>query len=140
MSDESTNKLEEISKLDSGGNYTQALLLVSAELERNKEARDKGIELALRLETMAKNLAQISPSSAGQTALEAVSSETSLISRLINYNDYLNQLLEILRNKFLGQGDGNKVQELIAKINTEAVAINDLNRNFNDLMKQFDAQ
>ena len=89
---------------------------------------------------MAKNLAKISPASAGQIALEAISSETALISRLITYNDYLTKLLEVLRNKFLEKQNGDQVPELISKINDEARAINDLNQKFNEVMKKFDLE
>lgn len=140
ISDESAKRIDEIAKLDEEQKYTEALLAVSKELERNREARDRAVELSAQLETMARNLAQISPISFGQKALEAVSSETALISRLITYNDYLTQLLDVLRGKFLNRGDGNQVPELIQKINDEARAINDLNQKFNDVMKEFDSQ
>jgi len=140
LSNESTNNLNEIAQLDKEKKYTEALLLVSRELERNRQAREKAIKLSVHLETMAKNLNQISPASASQLALQAISSETGLISRLITYNDYLTQLLEVLREKFLGKNIGNKIPELIAKINDEAQAINDLNQKFNEIMKEFDAK
>lgn len=138
LSGETATRLDEISKLDQEQKYTEALVLISQELERNREARERAITLSQQLEAMANNLAQIKPASAGQTALQAVSSETALISRLINYNDYLNQILEVLRAKFLDRGDGDKIPELIAKANDEARAINDLNQKFNDVMKEFD--
>ena len=138
ISNESTNSFDEIARLDKERKYTEALVLISKELERNRQAREKAIKLSVQLETMAKNLAQISPSSAGQKALEAISSETALISRLITYNDYLTQLLEILQGKFLGKNQGDKIPELIAQINGEIQAINDLNRKFNETMKEFD--
>ncbi len=138
LSNQSANNLDEIANLDSEHKYTEALALISQELERNRQAREKAINLSVQLEKMARNLSQISPSSASQVALEAVSSETTLISRLIIYNDYLTQLLEVLREKFLGKTDGNKISELIAKINDEAQAINDLNNKFNKIMEEFD--
>ncbi|MBI2514797.1 hypothetical protein HYV91_01230 [Candidatus Wolfebacteria bacterium] len=140
FSNESSKRIEEVSRLDEERKYTEALVLISAELERNKQAREKAIELSGQLEIMAKNLAQISPSAAGQKALEALSSETALISRLIIYNDYLTQLLEILREKFLGRNEGDKIQELLGKANDEARAINDLNGKFNEVMRAFDAE
>ena len=138
ISGESTNKLDEIARLDKEREYTEALILISNELERNRQARENAIKLSAQLEIMARNLSRISPASAGQIALEAISSETALISRLINYNDYLFQLLEVLREKFLGKIDGDKVSELIFKINNEAKAINDLNQKFNKVMMEFD--
>ncbi len=139
LSGETANKLDEVSQLDQQRKYTEALILISQELERNRDAREKAVGLSQRLEAMAKNLAQIKPASASQTALQAVSSETALISRLINYNDYLNQILEVLRAKFLDKGDGDQIPELVNKANDEARAINDLNQKFNDVMKEFDA-
>ena len=140
FSDDSALRIEDIARLDEEKKYTEALVLVSGEIERNRKARDRAIELSSRLETMARNLSEISPSSAGQRALEALSSETALISRLITYNDYLGQLLDVLRQKFLGRSDGDRIQELIQKINDEARAINDLNRKFNEAMREFDAE
>jgi len=138
VSNESSNTFDEIAKLDKERRYSEALVLVSRELQRNREAREKAIKLSVQLETMAKNIAQISPSSDGQKALQAISSETALISRLITYNDYLTQLLEILQDKFLGKNQGDRIPELIAQINGEIQAINDLNQKFNDIMKDFD--
>jgi len=138
ISGQSTNNLSQISQLDKEGKYTEALILVSQELERNKEARDKAIKLSVQLETMAKNLSAISPASAGRIALEAITSETSLISKLIDYNDHLTQLLEILQEKFLGRNGGDKIPELIVKINDDVRIINELNKKFNDVMKNFD--
>ncbi|MBI5079078.1 hypothetical protein HZB06_00150 [Candidatus Wolfebacteria bacterium] len=140
LSGESAKKIGEIAELDKERKYSDALNLISKELERNQQSREKAVELSKELEIMAKNLADISPSEAGQTALQAVSSETALISRLITYNDYLYQILGVLREKFLGKSDGDKIQELINKINGESQAIDDLNKKFNDTMKEFDGK
>ncbi len=138
MSQEGTLSLGQIASYDDKKKYSEALLLISQEIERNRAIREKAISLSAKLEAMTKNISSISPASAGQIALEAISSETSLISRLINYNDYLMQLLENLRDKFMGVGNGDKLPEIIEKINSESRAINDLNQKFNDLMKKFD--
>ncbi|MBN2197767.1 hypothetical protein JW698_01015 [Candidatus Wolfebacteria bacterium] len=139
ISSQSAGNFKEIARLDGEKKYNEALDLISQELERNKQAREKAIELSLQLEIMTNNLSQIFPSSASQIALGAITSETTLISRLITYNDYLNQLLEILGDKFLGNGNGDKIMELIEKINEEARAINELNDKFNEAMKEFDS-
>ncbi len=138
LSSKSPESLVKISELDRKGDYADALILITQELERNKIARDKAIELSRKLEIMARNLSKISPFSAGQIALEAISSETALISRLISYNDYLVKLLEVLREKFLSKGDGDGVSDLITKINEEVDNINALDKKFADLMGKFD--
>ena len=72
-------------------------------MNNNNEARSQAVNLSVQLEIMAKNLADISPASMGQIALQAISSETALINRLITYNDYLIKLLEVLQKRFWGK-------------------------------------
>jgi predicted RND superfamily exporter protein len=139
LSDESAANLSDILRFDQEQKYSEALALISEELERNRQAREKAIGLSSQLEIMATNISGISPDSAGQAALQAVSSEAALISRLITYNDYLNQLLEALREKLTGISNGNSIPDLVSKINDEAKAINDLDKKFNDLIKEFDS-
>ena len=140
ISNRTSDNLNKIAVLDQEKKYGEALDLVTEEIKQNRRARDEAIKLAGQLETMAKNISTIVPVSAGQTALQAVSSETALISRLITYNDYLVQLLEILQQKFSGfdKNTNGKIAELLAKINEEAKAINELDNSFNQLMGEFD--
>lgn len=138
ISGQTSDNIKDISELDKQQKYEEALKLVSQEIEHNRQAREKAISLSNQLEIMAKNISAIQPLSLSQAAVQAVSYETTLISRLISYNDYLVQLLEILKNKFSGEeknADG-KIAELITKINTEAQTINDLNDQFNSAMEK----
>ncbi|MEK7149583.1 MAG: hypothetical protein AAB757_01245 [Patescibacteria group bacterium] len=139
LSTDSAERVGQISNLNDKQNYTEALNLVTREMEKNREIRQKAIELSANLEIMARSTAKIYPDSSARVALEAVSIETTLISQLVDYSDYLNQLLEILRAKLLGQSNSHdKINELIKKINAEAKTVNELNQKFNDLMNQFD--
>lgn len=140
ISNRTADNLNRIAALDQGKKYGEALDLVTEEIKQNRQARDEAIKLAGQLELMAKNISAIAPASAGQMALQAVSSETALISRLITYNDYLVQLLEILQQKFSspGKNTNGKITELLAKINEEARVINELDNSFNQLMGEFD--
>ncbi len=142
LSNESVGNLGKIYELDKNGNYEEALSLLANELERNRQAREKAVELSAQLEKMARAVPEISPASASQSAIQAISSETALISRLITYNDYLFQLLEILRSKFLGQtkNSSEQISELINKINEEVRAINELDKKFNEVMGEFDGK
>ena len=142
LSNESAGNINEIYEFDREGNYKEALNLLANELERNRQAREKAIELSAQLEKMARAVSEISPISASQSAIQAISSETALISRLITYNDYLFQLLEVLRSKFLGKTKNSSelISELISKINEEVQAINELDRKFNEVMKEFDRE
>lgn len=139
FSNDSAKRIEDISKLNSKGDYMEALNLVTSEMDKNREIRQKAISLSSNLGTMAQNAVGIYPDSSARIAVEAITVETTLISKLVDYNDYLNQLLEFLRNQLLGKSNSNvKVNELIDKINEEAIAINDLNQKFNELMAKFD--
>ncbi len=139
ISGKTAENINKISDFDKKGEYAEALNLISEELNNNNEARSQAVNLSVQLEIMAKNLADISPASMGQIALQAISSETALINRLITYNDYLIKLLEVLQKKILGQGgNSGQISELIGKINEEAKVINNLDKNFNQLMDEFD--
>lgn len=138
-SSDSAERIKEISVLSNQEKYTDALNLIIEELDKNREIREEAITLSSYLETMTRATPKIYPDSSARTALEAVSVETTLISRLITYNDYLNQLLEVLREKLLGKGNSHeKITELVDKINNEAKSINDLNQKFNGLINGFD--
>lgn len=140
ISDKTAGHINQLSDFDKNKQYEEALKLISEEILNNREARERAINLSANLEIMAKNISTISPVSAGQIALQAISSEAALISRLISYNDYLVGLLEILQAKFLDKekNANGKISELINKINDEAKIINNLDDNFNKLMVEFD--
>lgn len=140
FSRESSDNLNKIFELDKKGNYVEALDLLAQEIGNNRQARKRAVELSAQLEQMARVVSEISPTSASQAAIQAISSEAALISRLITYNDYLFQLSEILRAKFLGQikNSSERISELIGKINEEVRAINELNKKFNEIMEGFD--
>lgn len=139
FSNQTANNISKISELDKEEKYEDALNLIISEINNNRQAREKAINLSAQLEKMAKSISGIEPPEAAQIALQAVSSETALISRLIYYNDYLVQFLEVLRQKFSEEQNTNgRIAELVAKINEESKTINDLDKNFNQLMAEFD--
>lgn len=139
FSNQTANNISKISELDKEAKYEDALNLIAKEIEYNRQAREKAIGLSAQLEKMTKNISGIEPPEAAQIALRAVSSETALISGLISYNDYLVQFLEVLRQKFSKEKNINgRIAELVGKINEESKIINDLDKNFNQLMTEFD--
>lgn len=132
--------LDDIAQNDRLGNRAEALALVSSAVVNNQSSQQEALRLSVELEKMARLLPQIEPARARELATAAISSEVALVSRLISYNDLLNQLFELLRSKFvMGYGNSNgKVHVLVEKINAEAQAINDLDRRFNEAIKEFD--
>lgn len=140
LSSESAKNISNISQLNADYKYGEALELVNAEIAQNKIIRDKAISLSNDLGKMTQNIFSIRPESSARLALSAISIETELIRHLIIYNDYLNQLLDILRAKLVGQEwDKNKeINDLVKKINDEAKIVNLLNEEFNQKIGEFD--
>jgi len=139
--DSSVKSLDKISEEDKNGRFSSALKLVEAESKNVDAAREKAVELAAKLEVMALSVQDIRPSNAKDLALEAVTKEVSLLSHLLNYNTYFNDLLKNLKMKFSGDTnyDGDDVKTSIAKMNEEASEINIINEAFNQKLKEFDS-
>ncbi|MDP2695658.1 MAG: hypothetical protein Q8O87_00180 [bacterium] len=133
--------LAEIERYDKARNTPQALILISNEIIRNREANEKAIRLSSQLQRMASSLNSIKPAVARDLATQAVTAEVTLVSRLLTYNNYLAQLFEVLRDKFEGKiiYASTKIRDLINSINDEVKAINDLNKDFNIALNNFDA-
>lgn len=140
MSQDSAKHIADISALNSEAKYPEALALVKEEIARNREIRDKAIALSTHLQAMTMNVSSIKPKASAETALEAVSTEVTLIGHLLTYNDYLNQLLEITRGRITGSADSSSqdVADLVKKINDESIVVNVLNDKFNEKMEVFD--
>ena len=138
--DESLQNLEKIAEADRNYNFSRALNLVDGELEKVNNAKQKAAELTKVLDKMARAVQEITPAKARTLALEAVSSEISLISHLMIYNDTLTGLLKTLQYKFSGdiRYDAKDVQTLVESLNKETREINALNDLFNEKMREFD--
>lgn len=140
MSKESAKHIGDISTLNNERKYPEALELVKQEIERNRQIRDKAIALSGHLQTMTVNVSAIEPKVSAQTALEAVSTEVTLIGHLLTYNDYLNQLLVAIKGQITGDGDVSPetIADLVKKINDESIVVNVMNDKFNEQMTKFD--
>lgn len=146
LSTQSVNDLEKINQLDNQGNFVEATNVAIKAIDESREIRSKAVELSNQVSKMTTALSGISSFEARQAALEAIASRLALISRLINYSDYLNQLLQALQMKFIGQrglpagqaGDHN-VESIINQINFEVTAINNFNGQATQAMNRFDA-
>jgi len=140
---ESIENLGAVSTEDEIGNYTSGLDLVLKEVQRNEKARKEALDLSQELGVMAKSLNQVQPEEAAKVGLEAIINESQIVQRLINYNAYIFQLLDVLQSRFTKGGAApdtdEKVKELINKMNEEAEAINELNDKYKNLMGEFDS-
>ena len=142
LSRDTLSLLAQVSTLDQQRNVSAALVAISSAIVVNRESQAEAIRLSSQLNAMAENLPRIQPARAREIATEAVTAEVTLVSRLLYYNNYLNQLFEALKAKFarpnISYLDG-QVNDLINKINDEAKQINILNKKFSAQMAEFDS-
>ncbi len=141
LSRDTLSLLAKVSEFDQRRDFNDALISISDAVVVNKESQQEAIQLSSQLSAMAENLPRIEPADAREIATQAVTAEVALVSRLLYYNNYLNQLFEALKAKFAHPGisylDG-QVNDLINKINDEATQINLLNKKFTGQMAEFD--
>lgn len=140
----SVETLKRIRTEEVSGNYESAMDIVLEEIKRNEKAREEALELSYELAHMTERLGEVRPEEAAQAGLQATIHAAQVTQRLINYNTYTYQLLELLRSHF-ATGDGTndaaialQVQSLVDKMNIEAEAINTLNEEYKKAMLEFD--
>jgi len=139
LSNQSANDLEKISQLDRQGDFVEASNVVLETIQKSKDIRNQAVELSNQVSKMTASLSGIDSFEARQAALEAISSRLALIGRLINYSEYLNQLLQALQAKFTKQSGNHNVELIISQINAEVTAINSFNGQATQAMNRFDA-
>lgn len=140
LSAQLSEQMTVVNNLDKEQNYTEALNVVTAVMQKNQEIRNQAVALSGEVEKMIKNLSEVKSFEARQAALEAISNRLALLSRLINYSGYLAQLLGALRDKFTHTGSPQNVGYLVNQINAEVTAINSFNKQSIQAMERFDAQ
>jgi DNA repair ATPase RecN len=139
LSNQSVDDIAKINQLDKQGNVTEATNVALEAIQKSKDIRDQAVQLSDQVSKMTASLSEIDSFEARQAALEAISSRLALISRLINYSDYLNQLLQTLQARFAGQATNKNVETVINQINAEVTAINSFNNQATQAMTRFDA-
>ncbi|MDO8663985.1 MAG: hypothetical protein Q7K44_00310 [Candidatus Liptonbacteria bacterium] len=139
LSNQSVNDLEKINQLDQQGNYVEATNVAIEAIQKSRDIRNQAVELSNQVSKMTVALSGIDSFEARQAALEAISNRLALIGKLINYSDYLAQLLQVLQTKFAGQRGDHNVEMIINQLNAEATAINSFNGQSTQAMNRFDA-
>jgi len=137
----SIRTIEEIKIKDEASLYGEALELTIKESENVQEARTKMIALLGELERMAASLPSVPYDEAQSLGMQAISTEISLVDKLLNYNEKLKSLLDVLRMKFTSYTPDKfdeQMSEITRSLNEDALAINELNRKYQNLMEEFD--
>lgn len=138
ISNEIKDNISKINVLDENKQYKEAFNLLNETNLKILDISKKAIELSKELEKMTKELNNIKASGAEPYVISAVSNRLAIISRLINYRDYLFQLNLALEDRFYGKNNRDQIQYLIDKINSEVDAINQANNQANIDMEKFD--
>lgn len=136
----SLNNLHRIEQFEAGNSNDQALSLVEFEIGRKQEKQSAAVLLAGYLEDMARAGMTISSSGARGLAIEAVTSGVSMVSRIVSYNSSLDQVFSAIQEK-ISSGSaptGVNIRALLASVNNDGKAINDLNASFNETLRKFD--
>ena len=141
LTDASVHTLRLISTADEAGNYRRGLTLITEEVDRNNEIKSQAVKLSEEVKTMALNLGAVKPEKAASAGLQAATTGLELAQRLVNYNNYSQELLAVLQARLKSNGapgTREKIEEIIIKMNHEAEAINDLNKRYQEEIRKFD--
>jgi DNA repair ATPase RecN len=109
-------------------------------MEKSIEIRNQAAALADEISSMTKALPAIQSFEARQAAIESITNRFALLNKLINYSNYLSELLTALQDRFEGTpGAAKRVAVLVNQINAEVQAINTFNGQAGQAMDRFDA-
>lgn len=139
LSNEISKDLETVNQLDNEGKSREALSAVVPVLEKTNNLKKKAAELSGELEKMTAGLLKVKSQEAQRAAMESITNRMALISRLLSYSDYMTQLAETLRRRFINASTTQSVAEVVGQINAEITAINSFNRAAGQAMDRFDA-
>ncbi len=140
LSNDSRKNIEKISALDKEGKFSDALAITLDAAKKSEDIRNQAVALADEIGVMTKALSGIQSFEARQAALESIASRLALLNKLINYSNYLSDLLKALQDRFEGvPGSAKQVAVLVNQINAEVQAINTFNGQAGQAMDRFDA-
>jgi len=136
----SIENLKKIEQFEAADSNEQALDLISFEISQKQEKQNAAVLLASHLEVMANAAKDITSNRARNLAIESVTIGVSMVSRLVTYNNSVEQLFSAIQYKIINGNvpDGTNLRGLIAGINANSKSINDLSRAFNAALEEFD--
>lgn len=139
LTNNSLANLKQIEVFENNNSNEQALSLISFEVGKKQEKQNAAVLLASHLDNMAKAATEIPSNTARGLAIQAVTSGVSMVSRIISYNNTLDQLFAAIQQKLMtGTPAGTNIRTLISSLNSDARSINELNTEFNKTVAEFD--
>ncbi len=140
--DNSLANLEKVDTFTKNENDIEAQNLIGFEFQQRAEKQNAALRLALQLDQMAKTAPSIRSSRARTYAVQSITSGVAMVSRIISYNNNLDQLFTAIQQKiqYKNQPNPTNIRALSANLNADAKAINGLSKEFNDALAQFDKE
>lgn len=110
LSNQISTDLDTVNNYDQHGQAREALDLTLQLRTKVQDIKGEAAQLSEQLKNMVAGLENIKSPDARQAALEAITNRMALISRLMSYGQYLDQLIGVLSNHFTGTPDKSSVQ------------------------------
>ncbi len=141
LTEQTDKTIQEVNTAQTLGNTDQVLGLIDSARNSNAQAYAKAMELSDDLQHMTESLSQISSRASQQTAYNAIAIELSLTSEFITYTGALNDFLNTLAKTVTVGGfeTQKELSDKLAIVNEKVASINNLNGQFNEKMREFDA-
>jgi hypothetical protein len=138
-SNQLSDTLANINQLEKEGKLKDALKATDEVLAKSQDLRSRAIDLSHQIEIMAQALPKISSADARQAALDSISDRLAVISRLVDYSNYIGDLLAALRDRFTPDAHSlAQIDSIISQINLEVASINNFDKNGSAAMERFD--
>lgn len=140
LSSATAKEITEINSLDLNNDFGRASSLIEDAKNKNQEALNQAVKLGNEVQKMAEFLDKIFSTKSQELAMKAITTETYLLTNLMQYKLTLDQFLSNLNLAFATskaeyrQAAENNLSDLNIKTNT----INNLNQQFIDQMRDFD--
>ena len=141
LTDASVITLGQISAADEKGDYKRGLELINQEIDRNAEIKERAFKLSEELKIMLLNLGAVKPDKAAGAGLQATTNGLELAQKMVNYNNLAQELLAQLQTRLKKNGSPEtrqRIEQIILRMNEEAEAVNDLNKRYQEEMREFD--
>ena len=138
---DTNQRIKEINALDINGDVLKAMAMIEEAKGKNREALDQALNLTGEMQDMAESLNKITLSKSREIAIKAIALEISLTTTfIVEYNPILDQFLSNLYKAIAtSKIEYRKAAENnLSDLNAKTWAINSLNRQFLEQMREFD--
>ena len=138
---DTNQRIKEINALDINGDVLKAMAMIEEAKGKNREALDQALKLTGEMQDMAESLNKITLSKSREIAIKAIALEISLTTTfIVEYNPILDQFLSNLYKAIAtSKIEYRKAAENnLSDLNAKTWAINSLNRQFLEQMREFD--